>query len=135
MSESSSLQEDLNGVLGKYVSVWLWSILFGANSALLYSFASMRLDRPWGSLGLLLAIPFAIGALFGLIALFYLLRYLTRYLLPVFLEGKVVEETGKGAGGASPSRYLAAAFRSIALAFAMRLAIALATLLYSIQSF
>jgi hypothetical protein len=88
-TDNESDQIDLNcridRVLSKYISVWLWSILFGVNSGLTFSYLSSTF-RDWGSLSILLVAILAIAVIFSIQAWRYLLSYLTRYLLPKFFS-------------------------------------------------
>lgn len=74
-------------LLNKYISVWLWSILFGTTTGVLFSFLSFRYDR-WGELGVVLAIP-AFGSLVLAIgAWLQLYRALTIFLIPRYVLSK-----------------------------------------------
>ena len=88
MSSTQSNQQDESPrwemLLNKYVSVWLWSILFGTTTGLLYSFLSFRYDK-WGDLGAVLIIP-AVGSLVLAIgAWLQLYRALTQFLIPRYV--------------------------------------------------
>ena len=83
----ASLWETL---LNKYVSVWLWSILFGTTTGVLYSFLSFRFDR-WGYLGALLALPATLALVLALASWLQLYRGLTQFLIPRYVLGLPVE--------------------------------------------
>lgn len=79
--EDSSRWEML---LNKYVAVWLWSILFGTTTGVLYSFLSFRYDQ-WGSLAFVLTIPAAAALILSIGAWLQLYRALTRFLIPRYI--------------------------------------------------
>lgn len=82
-----SLDERIDRVLAKYVSVWLWSILFGTSISLSFSFISYRPAEKWGPLGLLLAVLLIIGFIFAVSSLVYQFYYLKNFLIPTFFPG------------------------------------------------
>jgi len=71
-------------LLNRYVSVWLWSILFGTTTGVLYSFLSFRLDR-WAGLAVVLVVPALLALVFALMAWGHLYWGLKRYLIPKFV--------------------------------------------------
>jgi hypothetical protein len=73
----------LDHLLSKYVSVWLWSIVFGSISALAFSLTSYHGSSSFYALAAL--VPLAIGMLAVSFAFLNLYRGLVRYLLPRFL--------------------------------------------------
>lgn len=79
-------RDKLDQLLAKYVSVWLWSILFGTTTGILYSFLSFRYDR-WGGLALLLVIPALASLLLALLSWGRLYEAMVGYLLPRFVLG------------------------------------------------
>lgn len=84
ISSNTQSNSHLDDLLNKYVSVWLWSILFAPTTGILYSLLSLRYDR-WGPLGLILAIPGLLSLLLAILALLTLYRALAGYLLPRFI--------------------------------------------------
>ena len=98
-------------LLGKYVIVWLWSILFGSTTALgtglaYLSFSSGR----WGPLVPPLLITALSGVAFVVNAWWSLYLFLVRVLLPQFFGGRPVEIHP------SSGRYLSRAFQSMFIA-------------------
>lgn len=86
IEKTDELGKRYEPLLGKYVSVWLWSILFGSITGVGYSFSSYRpFDTRFRISLLLSALLFLIGALAALSALLALYRALVRYLLPQFV--------------------------------------------------
>jgi hypothetical protein len=72
-----------NRVLDRYVAVWIWSVLFGTSTGLLFSLSNIN-ARPWGSLGLPIAL-FSVLALFMAFASWQALyRALRHHILPQF---------------------------------------------------
>jgi hypothetical protein len=92
-STSSAAQPDthLDQLLNKYVSVWLWSILFGTTTGVLYSFLSFRYDR-WGGLGLILIIPALASLMLAILSWLRLYHALAGYLIPRFILNESHEE-------------------------------------------
>lgn len=74
----------LDRLLDKYVAVWIWSILFGTSTGLLYAFSETRW-RDWGLLTAALAVPAVLGFGFAFMAWRHLLRGLRRYLIPTYV--------------------------------------------------
>jgi hypothetical protein len=77
-------------LLIKYIAVWLWSILFGTSTGVLYSFLGFRYDR-WGGLGLVLLIPSLLSLVAALLSWFSLYNALRKYLLPKFFSQPDIE--------------------------------------------
>ena len=88
--------EDLDRFLSKYILVWLWSILFGASSGLMYSLIEYRPER-WGQLALPLLVLSILGILCAFAALIVLIRYLLKFLIPslFFRQDPNIAEAGK----------------------------------------
>lgn len=73
-------------LLDKYVSVWLWSIHFGAISGVGISFISYRpLDTRWSAFAAMSALLTGIGVVAGISSLVALYQGLVRYLIPQFI--------------------------------------------------
>src|SRR5829696_4475003 len=87
----------IDRLLAKYVTVWLWSILFGTSIGLGYAFIEYRPREKWGVLGFLLLLLLLLGSFATLIALFRLFTYLSKFLIPTFfgLEEKAMEKGGR----------------------------------------
>ncbi|HEX8149817.1 MAG TPA: hypothetical protein VF591_21735 [Pyrinomonadaceae bacterium] len=147
--QEHSLDERIDGLLAKYVSVWLWSILFGTSITLSFSFIGYRSQDKWGSLGLLLALLLVIGFSGAITSLVYLFYYLKDYLIPTFFptETRSVTSSQSSGGGdinvtvesprardKKPSRapeYLRTSVKAMVLAVIMRASIVLIELVYS----
>lgn len=74
----------LDQLLNKYVSVWLWSILFGTTTGVLYTFLNLRFDR-WGGLGLILVLPALFSLILAILSWLRLYHALAGYLIPRFI--------------------------------------------------
>ena len=74
-------------LLRKYVAVWLWSILFGTTTGVIFFFMNYRPSGDWRELSLIYAYCVAIGGSASILSWVVLLRYLTRWLLPEVLAG------------------------------------------------
>jgi hypothetical protein len=73
-------------LLNKYVSVWLWSILFGTTTGVLYTFLSFRIDK-WGCLAGVLAVPLTMALLMAIGSSLQLYRGLVQFLIPRYILG------------------------------------------------
>ena len=89
--EKNSNTSNLDDLLSKYISVWLWSILFGANTGVLVSFYIRQELQGWGSTALTLSIILCTGAVFLVLSYVNLYFYFKRFIIPVFLEGKIID--------------------------------------------
>lgn len=128
MSEPLRPEGGLDGLLKKYVAVWLWSIIFGATTGASYSYLTIRTDRNWGPLGLLLAILIILGVLSVTVTWVGLLRYLRHCLLPWFLGGEDEDDVEQSY---LASTFLLRSVRGIILAVVFRLLIVVAELTFA----
>src|ERR1700720_2730550 len=93
--EQRDLEQIIDRLLSKYVSVWLWSILFGTDVGLGYSSLTYYSPNKWGSLGLLLVILLVVSVSASFMSWVNLLNYLSGCLIPKFFypeAGRVHEE-------------------------------------------
>ena len=119
-----AIDAKLDRLLDKYVSVWLWSILFGTSTGLLYTLTSYRSDS-WRGFGLALAFP-AFGALLcALQSWMQLLTGLRRFLLPRFILHRDMDKEAEEKFAYNLSR----SFYYLVLASAMRIVLSLSELL------
>jgi hypothetical protein len=94
MNENSEEKKEgsssLDQLLNKYVSIWIWTLLFGTLAGNIYSLFtySYNPDRRWGELSILFIILMVLGLYAGLMAGYYLYRGLDRYIIPKFLLNK-----------------------------------------------
>lgn len=73
-------------LLAKYISVWLWSVLFASMAGVGYTFIGYRpFEGRIPAAVILSSILFGIGALAALASLLALYRALSNYLIPRFL--------------------------------------------------
>jgi hypothetical protein len=77
-------------LLRKYVAVWLWSILFGTTTGVIFFFMNYRPSGDWREISLIYAYLVAIGGLTAILGWFVLLRYLTDWLLPDILGPAII---------------------------------------------
>jgi hypothetical protein len=77
-------ENNLDKLLRKYISIWIWSILFGTASALTYSIFSTRPFERWGTLSVLFVAIYAYLIVALILAWLYLYKYLVKYILPKF---------------------------------------------------
>lgn len=102
--------------LTKYIYVWLWSILLGANTSVGFTFLEYRSGH-WGVLGLGIVLVMAVGAISIIGSLVALFRFLFGYLLPVFFANVEAEELHRERAG----RRLAESFKFLIWAVVARL--------------
>ena len=91
MAEASNLKGQFDGLLSRYVSVWLWSILFGGTTALTYTLITYPSERGWAILPFLLAVLTWSGILLLALSWIYLYRYLTLMIIPIFILGRDIK--------------------------------------------
>ncbi|MBY5867124.1 hypothetical protein [Rhizobium leguminosarum] len=87
---SSDKNDPLAAAIGKYIEVWLFSIQFGALSAVSYSSFNFSSDaaQRWGLLGLPASLAVLGSALVSLMAWAHLARFFSYYLVPKYVVGK-----------------------------------------------
>jgi hypothetical protein len=79
--------KQIDHTLSRYVSVWLWSLIFGANSTVLLTIASFfRSASGLRELALLLGIVLGLAALSALSSLYSLVVVFRVLLVPTFLN-------------------------------------------------
>ena len=91
---SPEVSSEWDELLSKYVSVWMWSILFGTTTGVLYSFLSFRLDH-WGGLAVMLAFPALLSIIFAVASWLNLYRGLSEFLIPRFILGVPAEHSDR----------------------------------------
>lgn len=122
MGINEKIPSEIDKILSKYISVWLWSILFGSVTAVGYSFLGYDLRENWGELSVLLFAIIMLGMSCIFISIFSLYLYLIKYIIPRFLFSEhtcfsgphVMEKAG---------RWLRRAFLGLMLAILFRLSI------------
>lgn len=129
-------KEPFEILLSKYIAIWIWSILFGALSGLTYSFINGYYQiGKWGSLSLLLVILMTIGVLSTIQAWRFMFQYLVNYIIPEFLYDAEKNEN-KSDNTKTPhihsSYWLRQSFLMMIAALAMRLALEISLLLFSV---
>lgn len=77
-------ENNLDKLLSKYISIWIWSILFGTASALTYSIFSTRPFEKWGTLSILFVVIYAYLIVSLIMTWLNLYKYLVRYIVPKF---------------------------------------------------
>jgi hypothetical protein len=121
----------LNELLKKYLSVWLWSILFGATTGLTYSLVGIRDVGKWGELSAAIVLLMTINIAFLIIAWSALFRFFKGYLIPgVFLgekEPSTLENKRKS------GEYLTRCFYALIMAGVFRLIIELSKQIFQVM--
>jgi hypothetical protein len=83
-SDEHEQQKYLGSLFRKYVRVWIWSIIFGLNTALTLSFSTQNfLGRYNIQISSIIAIPTILAALTVIISWSFLSIYLRRSLIPL----------------------------------------------------
>lgn len=92
-NHKNDTMDKMEKLLSKYISVWLWSILFGGATTLTFSLANVRSYEKWGILSLVIGIIMAFAITFVIIAWLTLFRFLKAHIVPgLFLGDKRVFE-------------------------------------------
>jgi hypothetical protein len=104
---ASIVSTDIEHLLSKYVHVWLWSILFGATTALTYSFMGLGMLRTLSGLNAVFVALALFGVLAALGAWLSLYDYLDGFLIPAFLPAATSSDatTAPSDGGAREVSY------------------------------
>lgn len=121
MEEEPKTIDRLDALLGKYVSVWIWSILTGVTVSVGISFTSVR-PSARGLFGMVLVFPVLLGFAATYAGLVHLLNYLRRHIIPVFLQSPT-ENVGYPTREErhAPAHHLFVALRYLIYAVALRL--------------
>lgn len=75
---------NLDKILKKYISVWIWSIIFGAAYSLTSNIFLTKSFDKWGPLSILFILIYTYLVIFLLLSWINLYRYLVRFILPKF---------------------------------------------------
>ena len=71
----------------KYLKIWIWSIVFGLNTSLLYTLTGGLLSGRYNlEVSIVLLLPMTLGGLLQIVSWFSLLRYLQLSLIPMLLQ-------------------------------------------------
>jgi hypothetical protein len=105
-----------NGLLSKYVVVWLWSVILGSSTGITFVFANRGFFGDWGkgSAGLLSAILLLTGSLLVFTSIYFSIKFFITVLIPAFFGNGEI-------GGYKSARPLILAARFLLLAFAVAL--------------
>ena len=94
-SGQDSRQEDDNSLpessvfirlINRYISVWVWSILFGLATSLSFTITNVRNIGRFGELSFAIGALYVLGAIFLFRAWFILLQYLRQFLVPMIFS-------------------------------------------------
>lgn len=81
-------------LVNRYISVWVWSILFGVAISLSFSVSNVRGIGRYGVLSIVLIGLYVVAALATLRTWFTLLHYLNRFIIPlVFMPSEDIDES------------------------------------------
>lgn len=128
----TSDQKHHNQLLDKYISVWLWSALFGASTGLVVTLITYRTDARWGLLNALLLFILLISVVAAVVSWRALLRYMTVYLIPKFLLHKFETEPEKEKEAEkNAAKELRRAFEYLVIAAATRVVVTLLEMAYA----
>jgi glucan phosphoethanolaminetransferase (alkaline phosphatase superfamily) len=115
--------KNLDALLRKYLSVWLWSILFGGATTLTFSLVNIRDYEKWGMLTSVTSMLLAISIVFLVIAWMALFQFLKTYLIGTVFVGRDEEDDSKKRE--KSGRYLSMSFYALIMAGILRLMIEL----------
>jgi len=129
-------QSNWDLILSKYISIWIWSILFGATASMTYRMINiLPSGRDWG----VLSIGFGVILIYGLLFLFMswtsLYKYLDKYIIPKFFPRTDKEEEQEDSKGEpeeelnSHAIYLKKAFKYLIWAALIMVAVEIAELI------
>ena len=91
MTEELNLKGQFDGLLSKYVLVWLWSILFGGTTALSYMLFTYHSGEIGGILHIFVTVFTWSGILLLSLSWIHLYRFLTIMIIPIFILGRDIE--------------------------------------------
>lgn len=115
--------EKLDSLLRKYLSVWLWSILFGGATTLTFSLVNIRDYEQWGALTSVTSMLLTISIVFLIIAWMTLFQFLKSYLINTVFVGH--DEQDDAQNRKRYGKYLSMSFYSLIMAGIVRLMIEL----------
>jgi hypothetical protein len=99
-------------LLDRYITVWMWSVLFGASTGLIFNLISYRTDSRWGLFNGLLLFVLLISLVAALKTWRMLLRCMSVYLIPKFILHKFNENPSSTSDkNVSPQQSLGSAER------------------------
>jgi len=75
-------------LLDRYITVWIWSVLFGASTGLVIDLITYRTDTRWGPLNALLVLVLLVSIVTAVISWRALMKCMTDYLIPKFILHK-----------------------------------------------
>ena len=117
--ENNQLSNSLDRLLSKYLSIWLWSILFGGATTLTFSLTNVRGYENWGALSQVISLLMAVAIVFVIIAWLTLFSFLKQHIIPgLFLRD---ESTFEQDNLRKNARYLTMAFYSLIMSGIVRL--------------
>lgn len=90
-SKTTPSEELFERLLDRYITVWMWSVLFGASTGLVFTLISYRTDSRWGLWNALLMFILLVSLVAALTTWRALLRCMSVYLIPKFLLHKFNE--------------------------------------------
>lgn len=120
----------LDELLKKYLSVWLWSILFGGATTITFSLANVSGYEKWGMLASVIGLLLVASIFFLIIAWMTLFQFLKHYLIAGIFLGipEASEEHSKERAG----KYLTMSFYALITAGIIRLMIELAKQIFQL---
>ena len=92
MTEEPNLKGQFDGLLSKYILVWLWSILFGGSTATSYTLFTYHTGVIGGVLHYALSALTWSGILLLVLAWVHLYKFLTLVIIPIFIHGQDIDK-------------------------------------------
>jgi len=120
-------ENQFDRILSKYISIWIWSILFGGTATITLTLLNtVPRGRDWSSLSYIFIAILSYGLIFMLMSWFSLYKYLISYILPKFFPSEDQEVKLKKYQLNKSSFYLRRSFMyfigGIVAIFAMKIA-------------
>lgn len=93
LENKQNQENDFDRILSKYISIWIWSILFGGTATITLTLLNtVPRGRDWSSLSYLFIAILLYGLFFLLMSWLSLYKYLISYILPKFFPKEDQEE-------------------------------------------
>lgn len=127
--KKDELELKLDALLRKYLSVWLWSILFGGVTTLTFSLVNIRDYEKWGALTTVTGMLLAVSIIFLIIAWMTLFQFLKSYLIETVFVGREEDNHEKRE---KYGKYLSMSFYALIVAGILRLMIELSKQIFQI---
>jgi hypothetical protein len=131
LATAAAKGDKIDQLLSKYITVWIWSVLFGASTGLVVSLITYRTDARWGPLNAVLLFFLAISVAAAVVSWRALLKYLSVYLIPKFLTVQTFPNEDEKKMHIEAAYALRRAFQYLIIASVARVVITLLEMAYA----